>query len=118
MVVVVVDDSLAKGTDSAGLRTGCRSTNPDDGWGAIRVEVFGERDGVIDSVIYGLVDRTALAAGVVLAAATARLAGLGGTAPRPAGVHSLAACVEPVEFLADLSARGVRAAVFEGAPAI
>jgi hypothetical protein len=33
-------------------------------------------------------------------------------------VHSLAAIVDPIEFLSDLAARGVRAAAFEGAPAI
>jgi hypothetical protein len=99
---------------------GLRRRDSDEGWGAVRVEVFGRRGGAVESVIYGLVDRTALAAGVVLAAATARLAGVGTGAPNRAGagVHSLAAVVEPVEFLGDLAARGVRAAAFEGAPAI
>jgi hypothetical protein len=32
------------------------------------------------------------------------------------GVHGLATLVEPIPFLAELSNRGVRAAVFEGVP--
>lgn len=107
--------------DSSRRRQGSlslRKRDPDDGWGAVRVEVFGRRAGAVDSVIYGVVDRTALAAGVVLAAATARLAGLGAPITAEPGVHSLAAIVDPIEFLADLAARGVRAAAFEGAPAI
>ncbi len=104
--------------ESQQRRLGLRRGDPDDGWGAIRVEVFGRREGEAVSVVYGVVDRTALAAGVVLAATASRLAGLGGALRRAAGVHSLAALVEPVEFLADLATRGVRAAVFEGAPAI
>jgi hypothetical protein len=103
--------------DSGRRRVGLRRSDPDAGWGAIRVEVFGRKAGAVDSVVYGVVDRTALAAGVVLAAATARLAGVTGSAPLVPGVHALAAVVEPVEFLADLAERGVRAAVFEGVPA-
>lgn len=103
--------------DSSRRRVGLRRNDPDAGWGAIRVEVFGQRGSGVESVVYGVVDRTALAAGVVLAAATARLAGMAGASPSVPGVHSLAAVVEPVEFLADLAERGVRAAVFEGVPA-
>jgi hypothetical protein len=99
-------------------RFGLRRGDPDEGWGAVRVEVFGRRDGSIEPVVYGVVDRTALAAGVVLAAATARLVGPGRALRQESGVHSLAALVDPVEFLADIATRGVRAAVFEGAPAI
>ena len=36
-------------------------------WGAARVEVWGRRDGTLDCVVYGVVERTAVAAGAVLA---------------------------------------------------
>jgi hypothetical protein len=90
----------------------------DEGWGAARVEVWGWRGRARESMVYGVIDRTAVAAGTVLAVAAARLAGIapgldarGGPA---AGVHSVAALVEPVPFLAELARRGVKAAVFEG----
>lgn len=90
----------------------------DDGWGSTRVEVWGWRGQTRESMVYGVIDRTAIAAGTVLAVTTARLAG---AAPGPAarngpaaGVHGLGALVEPVPFLAELARRGVKAAVFEG----
>jgi len=90
----------------------------DEGWGSARVEVWGWRGQMRESVVYGVIDRTAIAAGTVLAVAAARLAGIApGLAARngpAAGVHGLAALVEPVPFLADLARRGVKAAVFEG----
>jgi hypothetical protein len=90
----------------------------DDGWGAARVEVWGWRGSVRESMVYGVIDRTAVAAGTVLAVAAARLAGIApGLDARDgptSGVHGLAALVEPVPFLAELARRGVKAAVFEG----
>lgn len=90
----------------------------DEAWGSTRVEVWGWRGQTRESMVYGVIDRTAIAAGTVLAVATARLAGaLPGLAARngpTAGVHGLAALVEPVPFLAELARRGVKAAVFEG----
>jgi hypothetical protein len=90
----------------------------DEGWGSTRVEVWGWRGHTRESMVYGVVDRTAVAAGTVLALTTARLAGAApGLAARTgpsAGVHGLAALVEPVPFLAELARRGVKAAVFEG----
>jgi hypothetical protein len=90
----------------------------DEGWGSTRVEVWGWRGHARESMVYGLIDRTAIAAGTVLAVTAARLAGIApGLAARsgPAsGVHGLAALVEPVPFLAELARRGVKAAVFEG----
>jgi hypothetical protein len=90
----------------------------DEGWGAARVEVWGWRGSVREPMVYGVIDRTAVAAGTVLAVAAARLAGIapdvdarGGPT---VGVHGLAALVEPVPFLAELARRGVKAAVFEG----
>jgi hypothetical protein len=90
----------------------------DEGWGATRVEVWGWRGSVRESMVYGVIDRTAVAAGTVLAVAAARLAGIAtGLDARDgptSGVHGLAALVEPVPFLAELARRGVKAAVFEG----
>lgn len=86
----------------------------DPEWGACRVEVRGRRSGGFETIVYGVVERTGVAAGVVLGVIAAQLAGaLGGRLERP-GVHGLAALVEPVPFLAELATRGVRAAVFEG----
>jgi hypothetical protein len=83
-------------------------------WGAARVEVWGRREGSFDCTVYGVVERTAVAAGAVLAVVAARLAGA--LAPRLElpGVHGLGALVDPVPFLAELAQRGVRAAAFEG----
>ena len=90
----------------------------DDGWGSTRVEVWGWRGQTRESMVYGVIDRTALAAGTVLALTAARLAGAApGLAARSgpsAGVHGLGSLVEPVPFLAELARRGVKAAVFEG----
>jgi hypothetical protein len=90
----------------------------DEGWGATRVEVWGWRGSARESMVYGVIDRTAVAAGTVLAVAAARLAaiatGLDARSGPTAGVHSVAALVEPVPFLAELARRGVKAAVFEG----
>ncbi len=97
------------------VRKGMRRVDPDDGWGAIRVEVFGRRGGAVDSVVYGVVDRTALAAGATLAVAAAHVVARD---PAMSGVGSLAAFVDPVPFLHDLAARGVKAAAFEGAAPI
>jgi hypothetical protein len=89
----------------------------DDGeWGAARVEVWGRSDHRQDCVVYGVVERTGVASGAVLAVVAARLAGaIDERVSRP-GVHGLGALVDPVPFLAELSQRGVRAAVFEGVP--
>jgi hypothetical protein len=69
-------------------------------------------------MVYGVIDRTAIAGGTVLALTAARVAGAApGLAARSGpvvGVHGLAALVEPVPFLAELARRGVKAAVFEG----
>jgi hypothetical protein len=86
-----------------------------EGWGATRVEVHGTRGSARESIVYGVVERTAVAAGTVLALVAAHLSGalpLGDAAP--AGVHGAGALVDPVRFLAELSRRGVKAAVFEG----
>ena len=91
----------------------------DDGlWGAARVEVWGRRDDTYDCVVYGLVERTEVAAGTVLAVAAGLLGGAFEHRVERPGVHGLSGLAEPVPFLAEVAQRGVRAAVFEGAPVI
>jgi hypothetical protein len=87
-------------------------THPEGGPGAIRVEVRGRRGTGRDVVVYGVIDRPAVAAGAV--AATAALAVARGEVSR-VGAGGLAELVEPVPFLAELKRRGVRAAAFQPA---
>ncbi|HWW43722.1 MAG TPA: hypothetical protein VN180_01500, partial [Acidimicrobiia bacterium] len=88
-----------------------------DDWGAARVEVWGWRGSVRDAVVYGVIERPGVAAGTVLAVATAKIAGLLPSVqlrtPLP-GARALGAVVEPAPFLAELARRGVKAAAFEG----
>jgi hypothetical protein len=96
-------------------RTRFRRRFGDDGeWGAARVEVWGRRDGTMDTIVYGVVERTSVAAGVVLAVTAIGLAGAAGPRVDAPGVQGLGGFVEPVPFLRELANRGVRAAVFEG----
>jgi hypothetical protein len=97
------------------LRRGFGRDPKDRGWGAARVEVTGRRAGVTRSVVYGVVDRTAVVSGAVLAVAALGLAGdatVGLAAP--AGRQALGAVTDPVPFLTELARRGVTAAAFEG----
>jgi lysine 6-dehydrogenase len=89
----------------------------DDGWGGARIEVWGWRGRAREAIVYGVIERPAVAAGTVLAVTAARLAGLlphvllraeGG------GARALGATVDPPSFLAELARRGVKAATFEG----
>jgi hypothetical protein len=83
----------------------------------VRAEVWGWRGRERATVVYGAIERTAVAAGTVLAVATAWLAGaLPGIGESVPGAVGLGAAVKPVPFLAELSRRGVKAAVFEGVP--
>jgi hypothetical protein len=90
----------------------------DDGWAGARVEVWGWREGARDSVVYGVIERPAVAAGTVLAVTAAVLAGampgVEWREPGQTGAHGLGAIVDPTTFLAELARRGVKAAVFEG----
>ena len=93
----------------------------DDGWAGVRVEVWGMRDGRREAVVYGVVERPAVAAGTVLAVATASLAGaLPGLElyDDVVGARGLGTIVRPTPFLAELARRGVTAATFEGVAAI
>jgi hypothetical protein len=88
------------------------------GWGAVRAEVWGTRDGARTTLVYGVIERTAVAAGTVLGVSAAWLAGaLPALGPLPeAGVHGLGGVAAPVPFLGELARRGVKAAAFEGVP--
>lgn len=88
-----------------------RPPHPEGGPGAVRVEVRGRRGLERDTVVYGVMDRPAVAAGCV-AARAAVWAAEGRLARR--GAAGLAELVEPVAFLTELRDRGVRAAVFDG----
>ncbi|MCX7621657.1 MAG: hypothetical protein N2037_12540 [Acidimicrobiales bacterium] len=88
-------------------------THPEGGLGAARVEVRGRRGVARDVVVFGAIDRPAVAAGSV--AAIAALAVLNGEVRRP-GAGGLAELIDPVPFLTELRRRGVRAAVFQGEP--
>ncbi|HEX4979837.1 MAG TPA: Gfo/Idh/MocA family oxidoreductase [Acidimicrobiales bacterium] len=84
--------------------------------GAVRVEVRGWRAAVSDTRVLGAIDRPAVAAGCV-AAVTALWLVQGRLGQ--AGACGLAGLVtDPVPFLHELSVRGVRAAVFEGAQGV
>lgn len=81
------------------------------GPGAIRVEVRGVSGGERHTVVYGALDRPAVAAAAVAAVATLRVA----SGDRRAGAHGLAGLGGQLELLVELARRGVRAAAFEGA---
>jgi hypothetical protein len=96
-------------------RTWPRRSDPVNEWGAVRVEAWGRRGAARDAVVYGAIERTEVAAGTVLALTTASLArALPGLVVPTAGVHGLGAVAHPRAFLAELSRRGVKVAVFEG----
>jgi hypothetical protein len=89
----------------------------DDGWGGARIEVWGWRGRTRETVVYGVIERPAVAAGTVLAVSAACLAGLLPPAAlrvEPVGARALGAVVDPAAFLGELAHRGVKAAVFEG----
>lgn len=90
---------------------------PDDAWGAVRVEVWGRRGNTEAPLIYGCMERTAIAAGVMLAVTGLALSGVldarGDDAPF-SGAHGIAELFEPVPLIAECWHRGMKAAAFEG----
>jgi len=88
-----------------------RPPHPEGALGAIRVEVRGRVGGAVDVKVLGALDRPAVAAGVV-AAAAARAVVLGRTRRPVAG--GLASMLDARRTLQDLARRGVRVAVFDG----
>ena len=86
-------------------------TDPEGGPGAVRVEVRGRIDGRGSVLIYGAMDRPAVAAGAVAAVACRSIVN---GSMRRTGAAGLAESVDSTAFLAELARRGVRCAVFEG----
>ena len=119
LVQALPDVELAgvRADDPPSRSLAARLRRMDAGWGATRVEVSGWRGRGREILVYGVVERTAVAAGTVLALTAALLSG---AVPelerrmREPGVYGLGALVEPAPFLAELARRGVKAAVFEG----
>jgi hypothetical protein len=89
-----------------------RPPHPEGGPGAVRIEVRGRRDGGLDTLVLGAMDRPAVAAGAVAALAAVEAA----EGRVPPGAGGLAGRVDALAFLQELARRGVRAAVFEGTP--
>jgi len=90
--------------------------DPGLAWGSVRVELWGSQGGRRASVVYGVIERTAVATGTVLGVTAAWLAGARpevGDGP-VSGAYGLGTAVKPVPFLAELAHRGVKAATFEG----
>ena len=91
--------------------------DPGAGWGAVRVEAWGWRGTARTSVVYGVIERTAVAAGTVLGVTgrvVGRRAARRSRRRRSPGRAAWARWSEPVPFLAELAHRGVKAAAFEG----
>jgi predicted dinucleotide-binding enzyme len=89
-----------------------RPPHPEGLIGGVRVEVRGWRAGRATTVVFGAVDRPAIAAGT-LAALVAVAAARGDLSSGAGGLVTLAP--SPGELLASLSERGVKVAAFEGA---
>jgi hypothetical protein len=105
--------------DTGARQRWLRRRDPEGSWGAIRVEVWGRRGAGREPLVYGAIERTAIAAGTVLAVTTAGLAGaLPGVLASSGGVFGLGTIAAPRAFLAELSRRGVKAAIFEGVPVV
>jgi hypothetical protein len=105
--------------DTGARQRWLRRRDPEGSWGAIRVEVWGRRGAGREPLVYGAIERTAIAAGTVLAVTTAGLAGaLPGVLTSSGGVFGLGTVAQPRAFLDELSRRGVKAAIFEGVPVV
>ena len=89
-----------------------RRPHADGGPGAIRVELRGTQGNGRDVVVLGAVDHPSVAAATVAAVATDRV--LDGRWEHR-GARGLAGVDDSVAWLAELSRRGVKAAIFEGA---
>lgn len=90
-----------------------RPPHAEAGPGAVRVEVRGVRDGVVDSIVLGCMDRPSVAASTMVAVMVDEVLGGRCVGPAVAGVASQIG--DPVTVLRSLSARGVKCARFDGA---
>jgi hypothetical protein len=77
--------------------------------GAVVVEVHGTSAGVVQTVVYAVLDRPATAT-AALVATVAPLLVVGEVAP---GAHGTAEVIEPLPALKELARRGVKAATFD-----
>lgn len=89
-----------------------RPPHADGGPGGLRVEMWGERNGVVEVVVYGAADHPARVAGSMAAVVAAGL--LDGSLPS-GRAYGLAEVVDPVPTLTALATLGVVASAFEGA---
>ncbi len=89
-----------------------RPPHPEGMVGAVRVEVRGRRGLLHETMVYGAIDRPSVAAGAVAMVAAVFAAKGALTRSGAGGLAELV--ISPVNFLAELAQRGVRAAVFEG----
>lgn len=108
---------VAEPPQRGALRALLGRSSLDHGWGSARVEVWGWRGRAREAIVYGVIERPAVAAGTVLAVTAARLAGVLTEvtfASEPIGASGLGTLVDPAPFLAELARRGVKAAAFEG----
>lgn len=113
----LVRASIRFGRAEKSQRSWPRRSDPINEWGALRVEVWGTRGAAREPVVFGAIDRTATAAGTVLALTTAAVAGaLPALVRTTPGVHGLGGVIQPRAFLAELARRGVKVAIFEGVP--
>jgi hypothetical protein len=110
----VIESRGAVGRESLATLLPWRPAPPEGDVGAIRVEVIGRRDGDIESITYGVLDRPAAAAGITAGIVAAHLAGPAGESVA-AGALGLAEFFDPVVLLSGLKRRGVRAATVEAA---
>lgn len=85
--------------------------------GGLVVDLRGRRGSAREVVTLGAVDHLAVVTGTVLAVAAAAAGGALPELGSEPGVGPASVLVEPVPFLAELAARGVRAAEFEGTDA-
>jgi hypothetical protein len=90
-------------------RMGPRSNEADPG--AIVVEAHGTVGGVVESLVYAVLDRPATAT----AALVASLAPMLSARSLLPGAHGVAEVVEPLPVLKELARRGVKAATFDAA---
>lgn len=89
-----------------------RRPHPEGAIGAVRSEVRGQLEGRQETVVYGVFDRPAVAAGAT--AAVAAVAAARGELGIEPGAWGLAASTRARDLLAELATRGVKAAAFTG----
>ncbi|MGH9117330.1 MAG: Gfo/Idh/MocA family oxidoreductase [Acidimicrobiales bacterium] len=98
----------------SGPRLRLRRPPADGGLGALRIEVRGRQAGASEVMVYGAIDRPAVAAGTC--AAVACVWAVSGRLER-FGAGGLGELADPVPVLVELARRGVKAAAFTGAGA-